>query len=55
MRTQIVIGLIGMAVALGAFQTLPRCSSVDPDTGKKGEMITVGAKTSERPASANCT
>ena len=41
MRTQIVIGLIGMAVALGAFQTLPRCSSVDPDTGKKGEMITV--------------
>ena len=41
MRTHIVIGLIGMAVALAAFQALPRCTSVDPDTGKKGETITV--------------
>lgn len=40
MRTHIVIGLIGMAVALSAFQTLPRCTSVDPDAGKKGETIT---------------
>jgi IPT/TIG domain len=41
MRTRMVIGLIGMVVALGAFQALPRCTSVDPDTGKKGETITV--------------
>ena len=40
MRTWLVVGLIGMAVALVAFQSVPRCTSVDPDTGKKGDTIT---------------
>lgn len=40
MRTWLVCGLIAMAVALGAFQALPRCTSVDPDNGKKGDTIT---------------
>jgi|SRR5579863_4532421 len=40
MRTWLAVGLIGMAIALGAFQALPRCTSVDPDTGKKGDTIT---------------
>jgi len=39
MRTWLVAGLIAMVVALGAFQVLPVCSSVAPDTGKKGETI----------------
>jgi hypothetical protein len=28
-----------MALALWAFQALPRCTSVEPDTGKKGDTI----------------
>jgi len=40
MQTWLVVGLIGMAVPLGAFQAQPLCTSVDPDTGKKGETIT---------------
>ena len=41
MRTRMVVGLIGITVALGAFQASPRCTSVDPDSAKKGETITV--------------
>src|SRR5690348_8836693 len=40
MRTWLLAGLIGMAVALGAFQGLPHCTAVDPDSGKKGDAIT---------------
>ena len=35
----LVAGLIAMVVALGAFQALPVCTSVDPVSGKKGETI----------------
>ena len=40
MRTWLVAGLVSMAVGLWAFQALPRCTSVDPDTGKAGDTIT---------------
>jgi IPT/TIG domain-containing protein len=40
MRTRLFAVLLGMVLALGAFQPLPRCTSVDPETGKKGDTIT---------------
>ena len=40
MRTWLVAGLLGVAVALFAFQAMPRCTAVDPDSGKKGDTIT---------------
>lgn len=40
MRTWLVAGLIGIAVGLSAYQALPRCTSVDPDTSKVGDSIT---------------
>ncbi len=40
MRTQLLALLLLMALALGAFQTVPRCTSVEPDTGKKGDVVT---------------
>ena len=40
MRTWLVVGLLSAAVALFAFQLIPHCTAVDPDTGKKGDTIT---------------
>ena len=40
MRTWLVAGLFGMTIALFAFQSMPHCTAVDPDTGKKGDTIT---------------
>jgi len=40
MRTQLLALLLLMTIALGAFQALPRCTSVEPDTGKKGDVVT---------------
>jgi IPT/TIG domain-containing protein len=39
MRIWLFAGLIAMVAALGAFQALPVCTSVDPGSGKKGETI----------------
>jgi len=41
MKTRLVAGLIALAMVLGAFQALPRCTTVDPDTGKVGDLIAV--------------
>ena len=41
MKTWLVAGLIAAAMALGAFQALPRCTAVDPDTAKVGDVVTV--------------
>ena len=38
MRIWLVVTLLCMAVALYALQALPRCTSVDPDTGKAGDV-----------------
>jgi len=40
MRTSLFAVLIAMAIMLVAFDAVPRCTSVDPDTGKKGDLIT---------------
>ena len=39
MKIWLIAGLVGMVVALCAFQALPRCTVVDPDTGKTGDVI----------------
>ena len=39
MKTWLVAGLIALAMVLGAFQSLPRCTAVDPDTAKVGDVI----------------
>jgi len=38
MKTWVVV-LAAAAVALYAFQAMPRCMSVEPDTGKTGDSI----------------
>ncbi|HTS50645.1 MAG TPA: IPT/TIG domain-containing protein [Bryobacteraceae bacterium] len=40
MRTWFIVGLLSVAVAVFAFQSTPRFTTVDPDTGKKGDTIT---------------
>jgi len=40
MRTWFIVGLLSVAVAVFAFQSMPRFTTVDPDTGKKGDTIT---------------
>src|SRR5258707_15784151 len=39
MKTWLVAGLVATAVGLLAFQAMPRCTSLEPDTGKKGDTI----------------
>jgi hypothetical protein len=39
MKTGLMAVLLGTALSLVAFQALPRCTAVDPDTGKTGDMI----------------
>jgi hypothetical protein len=41
MRTWLFVTLLCMAVVLYAFQALPRCTSIEPDTGKVGDEISV--------------
>jgi hypothetical protein len=41
MKTWLIAGLIALTMALGAFQALPRCTALDPDTGKVGDTIAV--------------
>ena len=39
MKTWLVVGLVAAAVSVLAFQAMPRCISLEPDTGKKGDTI----------------
>jgi hypothetical protein len=41
MKTWLVAGLVASAIALGAFQALPRCTALDPETGKVGDTVAV--------------
>jgi len=40
-KTWIVAGLVCTAIALYAFQAMPRCTSVEPDTAKVGDAVSV--------------
>jgi hypothetical protein len=41
MKTWLIALLLISAAALSAFQGLPRCTSVDPDTAKTGDTVNV--------------
>jgi hypothetical protein len=53
MKTWFVVALLGMAVALYALQALPRCSSVEPDTGKTGDVISVKGENLDKKSIAD--
>jgi hypothetical protein len=53
MRTWLVATLLCMAVALYAFQALPRCTSVDPDTAKVGDVVSVKGENLDKKNSAD--
>jgi len=42
-----------MAVALYAFQALPRCTSLDPDTAKVGDVVSVKGENLDKKSSAD--
>jgi len=52
MKTWLVAGLIALAMGLGAFQALPRCTAVDPDTGKVGDIIAAKGENLDKAAIA---
>lgn len=39
MKNWLVVGLVATAFSVLAFQAMPRCTSLEPDTGKKGDTI----------------
>ena len=53
MRTWLVVTLLCMAVALYAFQALPRCTTLEPDTGKVGDVISLKGENLDKKSSAD--
>ena len=53
MKTWLVAGLVALAMVLGAFQALPRCTSVDPDTAKVGDSVAVKGENLDKSAIAD--
>ena len=53
MRTWLVATLLCMAVALYAFQALPRCTSVDPDTAKVGDVVSAKGENLDKKSAAD--
>ncbi len=53
MRIWLVVTLLCMAVALVAFQALPRCSTLEPDTGKVGDVISLKGENLDKKSSAD--
>jgi hypothetical protein len=53
MRTWLVATLLCIAVALYAFQALPRCTSLDPDTAKVGDVVSVKGENLDKKSSAD--
>jgi hypothetical protein len=53
MRTWLVVTLLCVAVALYALQALPRCTSVDPDTAKAGDVVSVKGENLSKKDSAD--
>src|SRR5579864_8207029 len=41
MKTWLMAGVLAFAILLYAFQPLPRCTSVEPDTAKAGATVSV--------------
>ena len=53
MRTWLFVTLLCMAVVLYAFQALPRCTSIEPDTGKVGDVISIKGENLGKKSSAD--
>lgn len=41
MKTWLMAGLLAFAILLYAFQELPRCTSLEPDTAKAGATVSI--------------
>lgn len=53
MKTWLIAGLAGLVIALCAFQVLPRCTVVEPDTGKMGDLISAKGENLDKSAIAD--
>jgi len=53
MKTWLVVTLLCMAVALVAFQALPRCTTLEPDTGKVGDEISLKGENLDKKSAAD--
>ena len=53
MRIWLVVTLLCMAGALLAFQGLPRCSTLEPDTGKVGDVISLKGENLDKKSSGD--
>jgi hypothetical protein len=47
-KTWLMAGLVGTALALYAFQAMPRFTTVEPDTGKVGDLISAKGENLEK-------
>jgi hypothetical protein len=53
MKTWFVVALLSMAIALYAFQALPRCATLEPDTGKVGDDVSVKGENLDKKSVAD--
>src|ERR1700677_3590901 len=52
MKTWLIALLLISAAALAAFQALPKCTSVDPETAKSGDMVTITCENADKASVA---
>jgi hypothetical protein len=52
MKTWLIALLLISAAALAAFQALPKCTAVDPDTAKSGDMVTITCENADKASVA---
>jgi hypothetical protein len=48
MKTGLIVLLLISAAALAAFQALPKCSAVDPDTAKAGDTVSITCQNADK-------
>ena len=48
MKMWLIILLLISAAALSAFQALPKCSAVDPDTAKTGDTVNITCENADK-------
>jgi hypothetical protein len=52
MKTWLIALLLISAAALAAFQALPKCTAVDPETAKSGDMVTITCENADKASVA---
>jgi hypothetical protein len=52
MKTWLIALLLISAAALAAFQALPKCTGVDPETAKSGDMVTITCENADKASVA---